>query len=108
MKKPPLVEVVWIDAIERDESCKLSEARSSRLTNLYTRVTAGYLVRQDDEVVSVVREFDPPEPDDEEPTVGKFCNIPAGWVKKITYKAPKPRARKGKADATPPTEATSD
>lgn len=103
-KKPPLVEVEWIDAIERDVSCKLSEVMHARYTGLYTRHTTGYLVRQDDEVVSVIREFDPPEPDDDEPTVGKFMNIPAGWVKRITYKTRKPRAQKGTPDdATPET-----
>lgn len=100
--KPPLVEVTWVDAIERDVSCKLSEVETGKSTALYTRLTTGYLVRCDAEVVSLTREFDPPEPDDDEATVGKFCNIPAGWVKNIRYLSKRPH-KAGKRK--PPPEA---
>lgn len=103
-KKPPLVEVVWIDAIDRDETCKLGEQANYKYTGLYTRHTVGYLVRQDAEVVSLAHEYDPPEADDDhDGTIGKFLNIPAGWVQSITYKARKPR-RKAKKDEAPATK----
>lgn len=83
MKKPPLCEITWLDAIERDVSCKLSEAAADKYARLYERHTSGYLVRDDADVVVIAREFDPAEPDDEEATIGKFLTIPRGWVKAI-------------------------
>ena len=100
MTKPALVEVEWIDAIERDESCLLSEVAASRYTKLYMRHTSGYLVHIDDERCVLAREYDPPEPDDEEPAVGKFCVIPAPWVKRMRYLTRKPKAKKGPPDGT--------
>lgn len=95
-RKPPLVEITWVDAIERDVSCKLSEVNNPKYTGLYERQTAGYLVRNDDEIVSLAREFDPPEPDDEEGTVGKFCNVPAKWVKSIKHVRGKRKPKEAK------------
>lgn len=100
MPKPPLVEVEWIDAIERDESCLLSEVATSRYTKLYRRLTTGYLVLVEEDRVVLAREYDPPEPDDEQPTVGKFCCIPAPWVKRIRYLTRKPKAKKADGDGT--------
>jgi hypothetical protein len=107
MAKPALVEVEWIDAIERDESCLLSEVATSRHTQLYRRHTSGYLVHHDDERFVLAREYDPPEPDDEQATMGKFCVIPAGWVKRVRYLTRKPRpAKKGpEHDSAKPTSA---
>lgn len=85
MKKPPLVELTWVDAIDRNESCLLSEVPTSRYARLFTRVTSGYLVLQDEERTVLAYDFDPPEPDDEEATVGKFLAIPSSLVKQVRH-----------------------
>lgn len=98
--KPPLVEITWLDAIERDLSCKLSEVMHPRYSSPYIRHTTGYLVRLDVEVVTLAREYDPPEPDDDEATIGKFLTVPAVLVKGIRYLGKRPR-KAGKRKPTP-------
>lgn len=99
MKKPPLVELTWTDAIDRGESCLLSEVPTSRHTRLFTRVASGYLVLHDAERTVIASDYDPPEPDDDEATVGKFLAIPSVLVKNIRY-VRKPRGAKKKETAT--------
>lgn len=82
-RKPPRVEVVWIDACDKFEQFTLDEARKQTLVE---RHTTGYLVHRDEERTIIAHDWDPPN---------EVCNvvvIPSGWVKQV--RGQKPRVRK--------------
>lgn len=86
-KKPPRVEITWIDACDKFEQYTLEEARSLQLVE---RHTTGYLIHQDEERTVLAHDWDPPN---------EVCNvvvIPSGWVKQV-----RGGKRKEKASAEP-------
>ena len=82
----PVVEVEWIDAVNRLESCLLSEVKTSPHTFLVRRKTVGYLAHKDRHRIVLAKDFDAPSTNDgeQEPTVGTFTIIPRTWVRTIT------------------------
>lgn len=106
-KRPPLVEVEWLDARDWNLNTLTLEQIPVQV-KLRLRHSKGDLVYQDDERTILASTEDPPENDEEQREWGDFTCIPTGWVKKITYKARGPRAKKGKAHDAPPTPPTSD
>lgn len=82
MKKPPLVEVTWVDAKTNGEDIKLSQVEEKCV--LVTRITAGYLVCHNPEKVVVAQSYDGPL-GEEEAEVADTITLPTGWVKKIRY-----------------------
>lgn len=83
--KPPVVEVEWIDACNRLESCRLSEVKASPHTFLVKRTTVGFLVHKDRHRIVLAKDYDEPSGNDgeTEPSVGTFTVIPRPWVKII-------------------------
>ena len=73
MKRPPLVEVTWLDACSYRQDLAIRKAR--RKCRLMTRRTVGYLVRETKRVVVVAQTFDP-----EDKMVASTWAIPAPWI----------------------------
>jgi hypothetical protein len=94
--KPRLVEVHWLDARTVYETVSLSRAKT---IGLRTRVTSGYIVRDDTDVITVAHTFDPAEPDDEEDECCDVTVIPKSQVQKVT---PAKRKKKEKKVCPPP------
>lgn len=100
MKKPPLVEVTWTDACDRNLEVPLSvDEIRSRVHLKKGRTVRGLLVYQDEEKTALAHDFDPPDPGDEDqrPSVGNFTVIPTGWITKTRYIERGPKRRKEKA-----------
>lgn len=94
MKKPPLVEVTWTDAIDRPLECRLSEEEIKNKVHLRkNRQTRGLLVYNDAEKTVLAHDYDPPEEHDEDQRaeVGNFTVIPTGWVTHLRYVERGPR-----------------
>ena len=80
--KPPLVEVVWTDAQDVNESATLD--RVPEVALLATRTTCGYLVAELEDRVVLAHDYDAEQTP---PEVGNFTVIPKGWVKKIVRRS---------------------
>src|SRR3990172_6323804 len=83
--RPPFVEAVWTDAIDREGSCTIAEAATGvpLCTQLFKgRVSCGFLAYQDDVRTVLAHNYDPPEADDDGPALFKFEIIPTGWLEK--------------------------
>lgn len=80
----PIVEVEWVDAITRMESCAVSDVADFWASNLRHRKTVGYLVHQDKKRVVLASDFDEPEQDESQPSVCTLTVLPTGWVAKVT------------------------
>ena len=92
-KKPSLVEVHWIDAVDRDFSGPIPEAIVRG--KLSERYQGGYLIHQDETVTVLAQTYDPPEPDVgiDVARVDYLTVIPTKWVISIKgRRKEKPRA----------------
>ena len=98
MKRPPLVEVTWVDAKTNGEDIKLSQVAEKCV--LVTRITAGYLVHNDQEKVVVAQSYDGPL-GEEEAEVADTITLPTGWVKRIRYVTRSPKASRRRSATTP-------
>lgn len=97
--KPSLVEVEWDDACTIDSlhgtlNGVLDEAK------LVRRLTVGYLLKSDDRVVVLAKDYDPPESNDDVPEVGNITVIPAGWVVRIVSRERKKYPRRKEVTVT--------
>jgi len=95
--RPPLVEVEWMDAVDRKFSGPVPEA--IRRGRLYRRFQAGYLIHQDEEVTLLTQTWDPPDvtEHEEEPQVDALTVIPTKWIVKIRHRMKKRERRKAEA-----------
>ena len=82
-KKPPLVEVEWIDARDVMGGCAYEPEKIKAFATLIRRTTSGFLAYQDDEALRLAHDYDGAE---DPPEVGNFTVIPTGWVQKIIYR----------------------
>lgn len=76
---PPLVEVVWLDAITYNASWDYSRRSIDHHAKLAVRKTVGFLVKSSSTVTALAQTWD--EKDQEVDTV--TC-IPTRWVQRIT------------------------
>jgi len=81
----PMVRVVWMDAMDGDTGwVALNKMRDSKLA---TCVDIGWMIRNDEERVTIMGSWclDPQEDEDKDKEGGRYITIPKGWVKKIEY-----------------------
>ena len=78
--KLPLVIVAWTDARSVFDQMSIEEAEA---LGLVRRQTAGFLVHDDADVVTVAHTFDPAEAPGEKDSVADVTVIPRGWVNEI-------------------------
>lgn len=88
LKKPPLVEVHWVDARDINESGIKHE--DAMKYGLIERTHSGYLVSADDQIVRLAPGLD-------EDGYDNLIILPAGWVRSITYRARKPKVKRADA-----------
>lgn len=87
MKKPPLIEVEWLDATTNNDQLSFKTARES--CHLDHRFSVGYIVRKTREDLLICHTFDPAEYNDNHEDGGAdFTTIPRGWVKSTTVLVP--------------------
>ena len=77
--KPQLVVVEWVDACDRVQLSGTLGAVLDR-AKLMRRESSGYLLKTDEFLTVLARDYDPPENAEEEPEVGGITVIPSGWV----------------------------
>jgi hypothetical protein len=111
--KPPLVEVEWIDAVERDFTGTIPEAVAKG--TLLRRFQVGYLVHRGpnakgEQVVILAQTLDPPENTAEELRVDRLTVIPDDWVVALRYKNRRRRSvnRQAVSDGVPPAPSASE
>jgi hypothetical protein len=80
-RKPPLVEVIWLDAKTYNEEWQINEISQRAL--FARRHTSGYLVFQDEERTVLAGTFDPATSADAEDGVADTTVLPTGWVVEI-------------------------
>lgn len=105
-RKPPSVEVEWIDAINYNHFHGTIPDMVARAKLLYRRHTQGYLIHTDGEEVQapelrrlvIAHDYDPPQEPGEEPLAGNITVIPLGWVVAIRQKDRKRTKREGPAE----------
>lgn len=89
--KLPLVAVHWTDARSVFDQMTFPEAQA---LGLVTRVTSGFLVREDGDVVTVAHTLDPAGKGEED-AVADVTVIPRGWVQEIVrHSARRPKKEK--------------
>jgi len=100
MRKPPLVEVRWLDAVHRSESASVEDARNDTLA---TRVTVGFLIYQGPDRTVLAMTYDPPGTAGLAEEVDGRFTIPTGWIiGPIRYIERKPREGKADGPGKPP------
>lgn len=81
VKRPKMVRVVWLDA-QAVVSLYGTLDDVLKQAKLAMRESSGWLLRYDDEVTVICRDYDAPDPD--EPTAparyGDVQTMPSGWV----------------------------
>jgi len=81
--KPQLVEIEWLDA--RTVYAQLDYEDVEQKCKLSSRVSVGYLVKRDREMLVIAHTHDPAEPEVNTKDGGAdFTIIPRGWVTKLT------------------------
>lgn len=101
-RRPPLVEVVWLDAVTHNQTVKVRHDEEIptavlAVAQLATRTTSGYLLHQDPERTILAHTYDSePEEDD----AADLTVIPTGWVKETKH-VRKPRTKKAKEPPCP-------
>jgi hypothetical protein len=88
MKKPPLVQVTWLDACFYSRTFKHDELH---LAPLATRHTSGYLVHQDEKETKLAQTLD--KDDDGRWESDGVFTIPTGWITKVSKTATKRRKK---------------
>jgi hypothetical protein len=94
-KHPPLVEVVWKDAVTYAEAMPIKSVLEK--APLATRTTSGYLIAagtEDGRTIIAHTSDATANPEDSE--VADITVIPTGWVQSIRYHRGKPRTKKEK------------
>ena len=81
-KKPPYVEVEWIDARGWAVETLAFEDIPLRV-NLRERKSVGWLMYQDSEKTILATDYDPPEGEDGKEEWGDFNCVPTGWITKV-------------------------
>lgn len=77
--RPKKVTVEWVDACTRVELHGTLGSMLDR-AKLTRRESQGWLLRYDDDLTVIARDYDAPESDGEEPMVGDVQIMPSGWV----------------------------
>ena len=89
-RKPPLVEVEWIDATGYERlNGPLGEILE--VARLAIRETSGLLLYQDDHRTILAHDYDKPLPDEHEHRFGNITVLPTGWVRKVRHIERKPK-----------------
>lgn len=92
MKRPPLVEITWLDAVTRTEAMTLSDV--PKQATLAERVTSGYLLHENlDGRLILAHTYDEAHTGEHEDSVADVTVIPHGWVKKIHRSNRRTRAK---------------
>ena len=102
--KPQLVVVEWVDACDRVQLSGTLGAVLDR-AKLMRRESSGYLLKTDEFLTVLARDYDPPENAEEEPEVGGITVIPTGWVIAIRAgrrKLPRPHEKEAPAQPDAP------
>lgn len=98
MRKPPLVEITWLDACDLNGQAPWEPGGQEigARFKLKERQTVGLLVYQAEDRTILAHDYDKAEPTDEDqrPLVGNLTVVPTGWVTKLRYieRRPKPHA----------------
>lgn len=93
MKKPPLVEVRWLDAVHRDTAVSIEDAATDDLAE---RVTVGFLIAQNERKTVIAMTYDPPAKGMNLEVDGRFT-IPTGWIHDIRFIERGPRGKRAES-----------
>lgn len=101
--RPDQVRVLWLDAVaygtlEGTRTAVLEQAKLAR------RESVGWLLRYDDTLTVIARDYDAPDEDEDEPRVGDVMVIPSGWVLGV-FRGKRPVSRDSATAPQKPQEA---